>query len=73
MQNPILEKLEEVLDFLQNGADVAEKILPDGTAPDEAARAVRLLAGIAAAAVRSHDQVAEAPLDVTKLHEIPHV
>ncbi len=73
MPNSILEKLEETLEFLQNGANVAEKILPDGSTPDMAARAVSLLAGIAAAAVHSHNQVADVPLEINRLHELPHV
>lgn len=73
MTAPTIARLEEILQFLQAGAAIADQQLEPGSPGEDAARLTQLLAGIAAAAVKAHDQVAEEPLDVTKLHTLPSI
>lgn len=65
-----MDRLTLLLGYLTAIAEGAAAVLPDGTTPDEVAKAAATLARIASAAVKAHDRVAGEPLDVTKLHEI---
>ncbi len=68
-----LKKLEAVLGLLAEVSEQVEQLAPDGTAVDSGARAAELLIKIAASAVQAHNKVSTEPMDVSKLHDLPHV
>ena len=67
-----MKTLQEILDVLNQTAQGAEVLFPDGTPPDVAARAAELLIGIVRAAAQTHLQVTGAPLDLAQLRLLPH-
>ncbi len=64
-----MSKLDQVLAYISAGVDFA-KLVPGGAA---AAGIAAVLLRIIQSAVAAHEQVTGEPLDLAKLHEIPHV
>ncbi len=64
-------KLDEVIQFLEFGAEWA-KLLPVPGAAAGSAVAAKILKLIETA-VRTHEQITGEPLDLTKLHKLPTV
>lgn len=64
-----VNKLEQVLAFIEAGTGWAALIPGAGTVAAAAAALVR----IAAAANRAHQSITGEPIDLNKLHELPHV
>ncbi|MES2367486.1 MAG: hypothetical protein V4563_16540 [Pseudomonadota bacterium] len=61
--------LDQVLAYISAGVDIAGQIPGAGAASAIAAIFLR----IAQSAVKAHEQVTGEPLDLAKLHELPHV
>jgi len=64
-----MSKLDQILAYISAGVDFAG-LIPGGAAIGGIAA---VLLRIAQAAVQAHEKVTGEPLDLTKLHEIPHV
>lgn len=62
--------LDAVIAFIESGATWAGLLLP-GAGP--ATKATGALIRIILAAKRTHEQITGEPLDLSKLHELPHV
>ncbi len=61
--------LDQILAYISAGVDFAG-LIPGGAA---AAGIAAVLLRIAQSAVKAHEQVTGEPLDLNKLHELPHV
>lgn len=66
-----LSRLDETIAFLEAGAEWAQ-LLPVPGAAQVAAISAKILELIGTA-VRTHEAVTKEPLDLTKLHQLPHV
>ncbi len=64
-----MSTLDQILAYISAGVDIAGQI-PGGAA---ASGIAAILLRIASAAVKAHEEVTGEPLDMNRLHELPHV